>query len=461
MNLPSELLQAVAVAGGGRITLVVGAGCSFEAPTALPLAGTCSRECHNRLVANGVLAPGDCATPGDLSAVADAVFNKTGQQRLLVEQLSQHYNLQSATPNDGHMLAAALLGEGAISSVLTLNFDLALSTAISMLGVGDTVGIIDGPNDLPNQKAFNVYYLHRNVDAPDPETWILRTAALATEWKGQWESVVTAKVLAAPVVIFAGLGSPAAVLIESSKLIRQAIPNGNQVYQVDPGDRDNSVFFQALDAAYFIKAKWCDFMASLSERLVLEHISRLKAAAIARVQREHLPAENVDDLLARFQQIGLVSLGRLRANWLLDEKHYLPDDRLSRELIADLLLAAGLVARETRTSAVLCEDGVVEFRRGNQTISAQVFVSGRGVRSRSAIEVELSTRRRHFWARPTPPCGAIVAGTRDGGRAPVSAPQDVILGDTSTSIVLGSSALSILHVESLRQDPAQCKQVAP
>ena len=161
MNLPADLLHAVSAPGGGKITLVVGAGCSFEAPTSIPLAGTCSQECHDRLVANGVLAVGDCPTPGDLSALADAVMMKTGRQRLLVEQLSQNYTLQTATPNEGHLIAAALLREGAIASVLTLNFDLALSAAISecstALGGGavvvlatlqEIVSLLDGEGDL-------------------------------------------------------------------------------------------------------------------------------------------------------------------------------------------------------------------------------------------------------------------------------------------------------------------------
>jgi hypothetical protein len=463
MNLPADLLQAVSAPGGGKITLVVGAGCSLEAPTSIPLAGTCSQECHDRLVADGVLAAGDCPTPGDLSALADAVMMKTGRQRLLVEQLSQNYALLTATPNEGHLIAAALLREGAIASVLTLNFDLALSAAISSLGVGDTVGIINSADELLNQKVINVYYLHRNVTSNDPETWILRTAALATEWKARWDGVVAAKVLAAPVVIFAGLGSPGSVLIESSKLIQKAIPNGSQAYQVDLIDCDKSHFFKelALDPAFYIQAKWCDFMAALSNRLVVEHTSRLKAAATEITRREHLTPENIDALLSRLEDIGLVKLGHLRANWLLHEKPYLPDEQGARELIADLLLAAALVARETASSAVLCEDGVVEFRRGDRIIAAHVFVSGKGSRGHSAIEGELSTRQRRFRGRSTPPSGAIIAGTREGGAAPISAPPNVFLGDTSSSIVLGPSSLPFFHLESLRQDSTKCKQVAP
>lgn len=76
MALPSELLQAVASPGGGKIALVLGAGCSVEAPTNIPISRVCSTEIHHRLIADGVLQNGDCVDPEDLSAVADAVFAK-------------------------------------------------------------------------------------------------------------------------------------------------------------------------------------------------------------------------------------------------------------------------------------------------------------------------------------------------------------------------------------------------
>lgn len=463
MKLPPELLQAVSAPGGGKITLVVGAGCSLEAPTSIPVAETCSQQCHDRLVADGVLTNGDCPTPRNLSCLADTVVTKSGQQRLLVEQLSQHYALKAASPNEGHLLTAALLREGAIASVVTLNFDLALSTAIGQLGVGDAVGIIDGPDELVNQKAVNLYYLHRNANATDPETWILRTAALKIEWKGKWEAVVVAKVLAAPVVVFAGLGSPADVLIESTTLIQKAIPSGNRAYQVDPGDPGKSEFFKALalGPASFVPGTWCDFMAALSQRLVVEHTKHLKTAADIMVQRDNLAPEDLTTLLSRLRDIGLLDVGHLRASWLLYDKPYFADEVLARELIADLLLAAALIARVTGTVAFLFGNGTVEFRRGDRTVATHVFVSGRGSRSRIAIESELSSRQRHFRGLATPPSGAIVAGIRGNTTTTITTPPDVVLGDTSTSILFGQSAIPIFHVESLRQNTAQCQQVAP
>jgi len=463
MILPAELLQAVSASGGGKIALVVGAGCSFEAPTAIPLAEICSQECHDRLVANGVLLKGDCAIPSNLSSLADAVVEKTGKQRPLVEQLLQHYELKAASPNEGHLLAAALLREGAIASVVTLNFDLALSTAIGQLGVGDAVGIIDGPDDLQNQKGINLYYLHRNANEADLEAWILRSDAIKSEWKGKWQDVVAARVLAAPIVVFVGLGSPAHVLIESTKLIQKAIPDGSKAFQVDPGRPEESEFFKelALDPAAFVQGTWCDFMTALSDRLVVEHAAHLKAAADTIAQRDGLPLENLTALLNRLKDVGLLNVGRLRASWLLQDKDYFPEDSLSRELIADLLLAISYIARKTDTTALLFGNGIVEFKRGDRTVAAHLLASGCGSRSRTTVETMLLSRRSRFRELSSQPSGAIIAGTRDTGAVPITPPTSVLIGDTPKSIVFGSSTLPVFSVEFLRTNPSRCKEVAP
>src|SRR6185436_7441805 len=147
MAVPEELLGAISAPGGGRVALVVGAGCSIEAPTGIPAARHCSGEIHRRLVADGVLQDGECDDPEDLSHVADAVHHKTGAQGPVVQRLCERYPLKLACPNEGHLIAAAMLSEGVIGAIVTLNFDLALSNALSQLGV-DTVGIIECTEDL-------------------------------------------------------------------------------------------------------------------------------------------------------------------------------------------------------------------------------------------------------------------------------------------------------------------------
>jgi hypothetical protein len=463
MKLPAALLEAISAPGGGKITLVVGAGCSFEPPTSIPVAKTCSQQCHDRLVASGVLADGDCLEPSNLSCLADAVFAKTGSQKVLVDQLRQHYTLKAASPNEGHLIAAALLREGAIASVVTLNFDLALSTAVAQLSVGDRVGIIDGPDELGNLKTFNVFYLHRNANTVDPDAWILRTESLKSGWTGQWEQVVAARVLATPLVLFVGIGNSADVLVQSSKMIQHAIPDGSQAYQINPGDPDTSDFFKALGLHhdFYLKGKWGEFMNALSRRLVAEHTVRLLEAAEIIVNENQLTPENLASLLDGLREIGILGLGALRANWLLIGKRYLAEELLTPELIADLLLTAALVARTTDTVAFLFEDGRVEFRRKGRTVATHLLVSGRGTRSRNAIEADLSLRRSNSRNSAVSLAGAIVSGTTGNAEMPITPPPDVVLGDTSESIIHGQSRIPIFHADNLRKSAADCRLVAP
>jgi len=74
MTLPADLLQAISAQGGGKIALVLGAGCSVEAPTNIPVAKELAMEVYRRLLADGVLQVGECLDPNDLSVVTDSVF---------------------------------------------------------------------------------------------------------------------------------------------------------------------------------------------------------------------------------------------------------------------------------------------------------------------------------------------------------------------------------------------------
>jgi hypothetical protein len=92
--------------------LAIGAGTSLEPPTSLPLSAQCAEEAHRRLLADNVLAE-PCRNPDDLSEVADRVYEVTGSQEELVRRLPR-MQFQQAKPNEGHLLAAAMLIEGAI-----------------------------------------------------------------------------------------------------------------------------------------------------------------------------------------------------------------------------------------------------------------------------------------------------------------------------------------------------------
>lgn len=220
---------------------------------------------------------------------------------------------RSAEPNLGHRLAAALLREGTVKAVITLNFDLAFSTALGSLGATD-VEILSGPQDHQRMGQRNLVYLHRNVDAP-PEDWILSTDALEAAWQGQWEEVVARAMLATPVTIFAGLGSPAAVLVESARRIREAVPDGVDAYQVDPSPAGASPFSQEIQIAdeNYVQLGWVDFMRAVGTRLVLEHTNVLSQAA-GQVQADlGIAPEDVGPLCIKLAELSLLDLGELRA----------------------------------------------------------------------------------------------------------------------------------------------------
>jgi hypothetical protein len=108
--LPEALLEAISAPPRGRVAIVVGAGCSVELPTGLPLSKALALEAYEKLLADNVLNPGDCANPWDLSSVADAVFARTGRQAALVQRMHPQ-RLRKAEANEGYLLAAALLRE--------------------------------------------------------------------------------------------------------------------------------------------------------------------------------------------------------------------------------------------------------------------------------------------------------------------------------------------------------------
>src|SRR5262249_17432719 len=135
--------------------------------------------------------------------------------------------------------------EGAVSAVLSLNFDLALSHALADLSANE-VAEIAGPSATRDLGSLVVVYLHRNVHEGDPNEWILRVEALQAEWQGRWEEVLSRRLVSSPVVVFAGLGSPAAVLTESIGWIRQRLDEGQHfTYVVEP--RATTEFQAALD----------------------------------------------------------------------------------------------------------------------------------------------------------------------------------------------------------------------
>jgi hypothetical protein len=449
-EIPAELLLAVAERNG-RIALVVGAGCSLEYPTNLKLSSYYSEDVHRQLVHDGILEEGVCTKPADLSVLSSVVYAQEESQKAVVQRLP-HNDFRMAPANEGYLAAAALMREGVVGTVLTLNFDLALTDGLGQLSAKE-VTVIDGPGVTGQLGSKAIIYLHRNVDESDADRWILRKEALEEEWKDDWQQVVADRVMASPIVVFAGLGSSAEVLTTTVSRIRKCVDAAqHHVYVVDPAAATD--FQDALTPPpdEHIQMGWSDFMRRLSNRLVQELRVLLERACKALCDDHGWDDEkaHIASLCDHLHNDGLVPLGKLRAAWLLDEQMYTPDDA-RRPLIADLLLGVGLVARHTDLTSVFRDNGVIELRGNGRHASSFVAASGGGTLRWSALEAKVLIRlsRLHPIGRPT---AALVSGV-SGSRPDAIAPPDDLVGDVDDDIVLATSATRMVAVDELRQEP--------
>ena len=458
-DLPDNLLQAVADRTG-RIALVVGAGCSLEDPTNLKLSRVYSLEVHADLVRDGVLADGDCEDPNDLSAVTSAVWAKRTSQAEVVTRLPRA-EFRNARANHGYRAAAALMREGSVSAVLSLNFDLAMSHALTELSAHE-VAVIAGPSATRDLGSRVVVYLHRNVNEDEANNWILRVETLEEAWEGHWEEVVSRRLLSSPVVVFAGLGSPAAVLTKTVGWIRQSVDADQHLaFVVDP---EATTQFQAalnLPADAHVQLGWCDFMLLMADRLVTELDRELRAACAALCDAHGWADErpHIDHLSVAFFQEGLVASGMTRSKWLMSSEGYVPDEPMGRALLGDLLLGVGLAHRLTGSDLTIRQDGLVELRKDGRVLVTCLPVSGGGVLRWSAIEPRASTLLKAFpsYGRPSV---VLIAGMADAAPAEVLPPKDVAFGDTDDDVAGSSVGATYITVHDLRNDPSVAERLA-
>jgi hypothetical protein len=437
--------------GERRICLVVGAGCSKETPTGLPLSGELSQQAHTQLVADGVLDDGECLKPDDLSGLADLVFAKTKSQRQLVSRMRPE-RFQNAKSNEGYRLAVALMLEDVVRTVVTLNYDLAVEHAISEVGAGDRISTIKEPSEWSRGLGRLVAFLHGNINS-DWDRVILRTCQLNEEWKNGWEQVVVQAAMAAPTCVFAGLGSPAPVLTSSIAWVRSALTG--DVYLADPGDRELSAFATELgiDDAHFIKKGWNAFVGSLASRVLDEHGRCLKEAATAHAAANGLPPTDLTMTCDGLARAGMVTLGSARAQWLRQEPGYTRlSDETANDLIADLLTALAAVVHETGASIRLSADGVVEFRNGQQVLGRLALASGFGALSADALS---SRARRSLEASATvdPPPSVVILGATNSPLSAVSPPVDIAGEIDATSVAYVSREPVYLSLEDVRTNP--------
>lgn len=455
-SLPGEILRAASTPNG-RMAVVVGAGCSVEAPTGLQLGSAYSRRAHLELVRDGVLELGDCADPDDLSSLASAVFTKSGSQRELVRRLPVN-KFRMARANRGYLLAAALLREGVISAVLTLNFDLAMTSALSELDACD-VSVVEGPGSIGSLGSAALIYLHRNANDAELDKWILRKEAIDEEWQGGWQQVVTQRVLSCPVVVFAGLGSPAAALTETAERIRAAIASDeHHVSVVDPFPDSRFAAALAPPAQAIVEGGWSEFMERVGKRY-LESVQDLMMEACRDLCAQHGWSDDLDqveNVVARLHHIGMVEVGRLRAKWLLDPSSYLTDGR-DRSLLVDLILGVSLVEKELQATAEFQADGLVRLiGKGGPVVTVRP-ASGGGRLRWSALEPKVSAG---LTAGHDLGPELVLASGVVGGRQSVTPPDDVIEGDHDEDIVAGHTGPRIVTVDELRTLPGLLQRMA-
>lgn len=451
--LPPDLLEAISTPSGGRVVLVIGAGCSSEHPTSLPLAGDLSKECHRKLVADRILPRGEVDDKSDLSAVAEAVVRRTGCQRDLVDRFPAA-EFRNAKPNEGYLIMAALLLEGALADALTLNFDHAAQNALADLGAGAQVETIRGPDEHRQLGGRNLIYLHRDIDS-SPNELILRTEELEAAWRAGWEEVITQRVLAGPFTVFVGLGTPAAVLIDTTKRILEAIGSSNaRAYVVDPAARGQSRFADALEinSKDYIRMGWGEFMRALGHRLIEEQLAAVERTCVAQTQELGLDSEDVTDLCSRLAEIGLPGLGQVRAEWMLDSAPYLPHQSgPTLRLFSDLVLAIRMVERTSGWQADFGTDGIVEFCK-DQQVARVMVCHGSGLMSTTVIDAKLRDRREHTRRQGRGPSFALVAGAIQ--RPDIAPPTDIVAGTDPDDLVVGPEHFEAVSVSDLRDDPS-------
>lgn len=446
--LPSEILQRITDAGGSRVVLVVGAGVSMESPTNFKSGTYYSGEAHRRLVDDGVLDAGECAEPGDLSVLAETVYEKHGSQKELTSRLPKDA-WRTAVPNSGHLIAAALLLEGALHHVISLNYDLAFQNAITELGNSRNITFVEGPDEHPNIGAHSVVYLHRSVNQ-DEETWVLRKTALDSEWESDWESVIAAANLAAPLVIFIGLGSPAKVLTES--VARLAAKAKSSYYLVDRNL--DTRFSEALSSNLTgtVQLYWGEFMAKLARRVVSEQLQHIREACEQLLwEQPDIARSHSDDITQPLSDVDLVSLGKARSAWLLEAHSYSAEgDPTRQQHVAHLLLGLErMTAALEAKSLELDNQGRFTFITPEDRRLVLGLAHGKGVSSWAAISTKV--RERNQGLPPQHRTGTVVvAGARTAGDFKV---DDLVREDTTGDLIRGADTLYPIFVDEFLSDP--------
>jgi len=447
---------------GDQLVLVMGAGCSVEAPTSLKTGRQYSEELFTFFVDNGDIE-GDLAIDhGDLSAVAQAVTDARGSQAPFVQGLPIE-SFRNARANNGTLILGALLREGIIKNAICLNFDLSASDGLRQVGADADVKTIDGPEFMTQFGARNLVYLHRNVNAA-PDEWILTRSALDTAWKGKWEELIAQALLVVPIVVFAGVSARHGVFKAVLERLAKKLTVTRYLVDIAPTHDSNFATSMGVDEAHYLSMAWCEFMTALGTRA---------NAAFLRDAEQHLNARQSEDAwlwdsvdcTALFKRLrrdtGLLEFGFARARWLFSREPYLPYrtlDSPGKSHLAELLIAIAILERETGATARVSRAGPVDLIVPGQAPLRIALRSGRGemfsTELRSKIEDEYtSSPEPHLLPR------SVIAGHARAGE--VDRPARINITQFAASphdVAVGPAEVGVHSLDNLLSHPADIAQ---
>jgi hypothetical protein len=301
--------------------------------------------------------------------------------------------MRLARANLGYKLLVALMAEGAVSHVLSLNFDLAIQNAAAELGIEiETIAAVNEP--VPIRAAL--VQLHGNANS-EPDQLVLRMEAMNGDWVGQWHQVVAQQVLAAPTVLFAGLGSPAPVLTSTMAMIQGALGGNKALYQADIVPFAQSGFAAQLEIPEqrYIQGSWDAVLTRLADRIAAQQVdslSRNGRALLVENNYGEADLERFTHIASKLAGHSLLTLGKMRAFADLDrDKLYRPHTVRDDELMSEPMLRLVQIAERFGLDTAPTAAGTWTLQRNGQPVAQIVLATGGGVRRMAAVETRAST----------------------------------------------------------------------
>jgi len=453
--------MAAAMPGDQRLTLVIGAGCSIEHPTGMPSGGDLAEQAHQKLTLTRVIQA--VANPRDLSKVADAVKAANhGLQAALIDVLPID-EMRIAKPNSGYLIAAAMQIDRVVGSTVSLNYDQAGINAFSVLGAGG-IKVVHGIADVGSIRPQNFVFLHGSAALPG-EDWVIGTDALDGEWISTWREVVAQLVLTTPVVVFAGLGSPAALLTSTVSKIRAALPGQTASYLIEPAPgRSDFADALALQDGHQLTCGWCEFMDSCAEVLLGAHLQNVNnTLPVVRLQAGTVANADVESVFDSVRQMGLVGYGRLRASWQDASRgqeyprHPVPGEP-GLISIADLFQFIAELETWSGESVTVEDSGIVNVPTATGTKRVVLYSSP------AATDFEEARTRallRHS-SLATSASGVIVVVAHSNPPRAVSPPADILReeDESSPDVLRGPDPTTVLFLPYVRDSVTLQEKVA-